>query len=377
MTLVRVFDAPITALRWVAMLLYCSPKPIELSQFSFDEPLTPRMKTAMRSALSKYYHSSRKSVYGRVTRMHWTSDINESFGMSTLSTPMTPLHCWNLRRFCNKPTALYWAHPAQINDRCPRVLFACAYKEWFRAHDNDPNIEFDHFFANPIRITSSGPGTVAGILEAHRSLCNQAVHLLDMIRQGKADEVHLITWPDPRNYRLLPLYRAIIVVLDELALFNATKPHQPISLDEQVQRQTVLMILTGDQTGLSAPISFESVRSQSLPLLKADTVDNVDIIRVSLRTAVRFIADLQRKEEDAFPDLRQNTTDRSIGPSTKNISFGLVSADEWVDEIMHKAQEEGANNVFEMKWAAEMMKAEQEGNGNLTPELYHFSPMWI
>ena len=187
------------------MLLYRSSKAMETSGFSFDEPLTPRIKTAMRSALSKYYHSSRKSKHGRETRMHWTSDIDKLFGMSTLSTPMTPLHCWNLRKFCNKPTALYWAHPAQINDRCPLLTFACAYKEWFRAHDNDPNIEFGSFFANPIRITSSGPRKIPGILEAHRYLCNQAVYHLDMIQRGKANEVHLFTWADPRNYKLLPL----------------------------------------------------------------------------------------------------------------------------------------------------------------------------
>ena len=212
--------------------------------------------------------------------MRWTSDIDELFGMSTLSNPMTPLECWNLRKFCNKPTALYWTHPAQINDRCPRLPFACAYKEWFRAHDNDPNIEFGHFFANPIRVTSSGPGTVAGILEAHRSLCKETVYLLDLVQQGKAGEVRLSTWPDPRNYKLLPLYRAIIILLDELAPFNVTKPHQPVFLDEQVQRQTVLMILTGDETGLSTPINFESIRSQSLPLPKADIADRVDVIRV-------------------------------------------------------------------------------------------------
>ena len=44
---------------------------------------------------------------------------------------------------------------------------------------------------------------------------------------------------------------------------------------------------------------------------------------------------------------------------------------------MHRAEEEGANNVPEMKRAAEMMKAEQEGNDYPTPEFDHFSPMWI
>lgn len=137
------------------------------------------------------------------------------------------------------------------------------------------------------------------------------------------------------------------------------------------------MILTGDEIGLSAPISFEGVRSQSLPLLKADIADPVDIIRVSLRTAVRFIADLERREENAFPDLRPSATDRSIGPGTGNMSFGLISAEEWADEIMQRAEEEGAKNVCAMKSTARMMRAEQEGNGHLTPEFTNFSPMWI
>ena len=292
--------------------------------------------------------------------MHWTSDISELFGMSTLSNPMMPIQCRNLRRFCNKPTALYWTHPAQVDGRCPLVLFGCAYKEWFRAHDNAPNIKFGHFFANPIRITSSGPGTVAGILEAHRTLCNQAAYLLDMVRQGRADEVPLSTWPHPSNYRLLPLYRAIIIVLDELAPPKVASPHQPVFLDEEAQRQTVLMVLTGDGTGLSAPISFESVRPQSHPLLKAEIGDDVDVIRVSLRTAVTYIADLQRREEEAFPDLR---------PSASNASG-------WVDKIMHKAEEEGIGNVFEIQCAMKEMKAEQKENGHLPPEFSSFSPMW-
>ena len=44
---------------------------------------------------------------------------------------------------------------------------------------------------------------------------------------------------------------------------------------------------------------------------------------------------------------------------------------------MHRAEEEGANNVPEMKYAAEMMKAEQNGDGYPTPEFDNFSPMWI
>lgn len=192
-----------------------------------------------------------------------------------------------------------------------------------------------------------------------------------------AEEVFGFTWPDPRHYKLLPLYRAIILVLDESAPCTEIEPHQHILLDEQIQRQTVLMILTGEKTGLSAPINFESVRSQSLPLQGVDIADQVDAIRVSLKTAIRFIADLQQREEEAFPELKPSATDLSIGPNTDDISYGLVSADEWVDEIMHKAEKKGANNVYEINCVVRKMKTEHEGNRCSTPELTNFSPSWI
>lgn len=157
---------------------------LELSQFSIDEPLTSEMKTQMRSKLTQGYHSSSKSVYGHETKIRWSSYHGDSTGMFTLQNPVTPLHCWTMLKFCNKPTAFYWAHSAQVNDHCPLLTFACIYKEWFRCHDNHPDIEIGHFFANPIRIASSGPETIAGILEAHKSLCDEAVSLLETIQRG-------------------------------------------------------------------------------------------------------------------------------------------------------------------------------------------------
>lgn len=69
------------------------------------------------------------------------------------------------------------------------------------------------------------------------------------------------------------------------------------------------MVLIGDDNGLSAPITFDIIRSHSLLLGKADIAGDVDNIRVSLKTAIHFIANLQRKEEEAFPDLDRIATD--------------------------------------------------------------------
>lgn len=56
-----------------------------------------------------------------------------------------------------------------------------------------------------------------------------------------------------------------------------TNQHERIKLDEPLQRQTVIMDLTDDDNGLSAPTTFDTIRSQSLLLAKADTADDVDI----------------------------------------------------------------------------------------------------
>lgn len=77
----------------------------------------------------------------------------------------------------------YWARSAQKYGHCPLLIFGCIYKEWFR-HES-PNIEFGHFFANPIRVASIGPTTIFAILQAHRSLCDQVSVLLGKIERGE------------------------------------------------------------------------------------------------------------------------------------------------------------------------------------------------
>lgn len=78
-----------------------------------------------------------------------------------------------LRKLCNKSTALCWAYSAQIDDRCPRLIFGCIYEEWSRCHNHESRIDFEHFNANPVSITSAGPTTISGILEACEYLYNK------------------------------------------------------------------------------------------------------------------------------------------------------------------------------------------------------------
>ena len=58
---------------------------------------------------------------------------------------------------------------------------------------------------------------------------------------------------------------------------------------------------TATEEGLSAPISFESLKSQSLPLERSDVItQDVDVVKVSLVAALQFIVSLDVREDLAI-----------------------------------------------------------------------------
>jgi hypothetical protein len=119
--------------------------------------------------------------------------------------------------------------------------FGSIYKEWFRCHGDEPNIKFGHFFTSPIRITFTGPETIAGILKAHKSLYEQGYSLLSEM-DGVYSKIHLSFWPKPQQHKLLPLCWAIIVLIDQLAPSETSELNGFVYVDKYAQRQSVVMI---------------------------------------------------------------------------------------------------------------------------------------
>lgn len=121
--------------------------------------------------------------------------------------------------------------------------------------------------------------------------------------------------------------------------------------DEVIQKQNVLLVLTGDQLGLSAPLSFDTIKAQAFPLARDDvsTDDGIDIIRVSMWTAMQLIVDLERREEAAFPELALP----NIMPVANWVddSIRWVTPDDRADGIMLEAAEKGIQNVQQMKYS--------------------------
>lgn len=301
---------------------------------SIHNPLNSEMRAKVATKLKQQYIVEEDTIFGRQIKVNWATDFGEDIGTTKLKhsiTPATVVGKWTLQRFLNKPTALYLAYSAQKRDACSSILFACIYKDWFHHHADNPKFGYGHFFANPSQINSTGPKTIADICKAHKSLSNQVSSLSDQDGQAKA---RLHDRRSPQNYKLHPLCRAVLIILDE----RCPNPGGRLSIEDQIQRQNVLIVRTREEDGLSTPIIFDTIRSQSLPLggSDVDTEESENMIRVSLRTAVKFILDLQQREEMAFPNLRGKPDNRS------------ERADRCAVNILRKVDQRGNSNVIEI-----------------------------
>lgn len=127
------------------------------------------------------------------------------------------------------------------------------------------------------------------------------------------------------------------------------------------------MVPLGGESGLSVPISFESLREGALFLAKPDvtTHDGIEVIRVALATAVHFVADLQQREELAFPASAPNlAVESALCPHarlSKILPANRTNLDEWVEKFMEIADDEGVDNVTEVQKAVLTVKALYQG----------------
>ena len=350
-------------------------EPEDVRAANRDGSLKIKWYSSLRAELRIAYLVKRQATFGRDIKDYWTSDG----GMDKVVDPIPLLrfHRWNLEPLCNKPTTLYWELSAQETSHpyCPGFIFACIYKFWFRFHNNAPKIEFGKFFAHPIRITETGPQTIPEILKTHAHLCDGAASHLKIVKSGDTGNcpIERSRW---QHFHLLPLCRAIIVLLDEL-LPPLIKMNNTISLDDEIRRQTAVLVLTGYDQDLSCGIDFDTLRAESLPLRRRDVsaTDSANMIRVLLKTAVQFIAELQQREERASSSSRRDSTETPLGSQTNAISTVVNDADEYVGNILANPTESSSWSAIQEAFGS--VKARQRADMNPELDFSHWSPRWI
>ena len=297
-----------------------------------------------RTAIKRCYHEESQRKLGEDIKDYWNGDRSMS-RLEDLDPIPEICESRRLDLLCNKSTILYWKTSAQSEDFgiYSRIIFACIYKCWFRFHESQPSLNFGKFVAHPFRITRNGPQTIPDILKAHGCLCSHIASQLSL-KKGTDGVTHPIGRSQWQHYHLLPLCRAMITLLDRGSLPPEIDEDIHVLLDHEVQRWTVILVLTGERQGLSEAVNFDAIRSESLPLKRHDVggIDGANIVRMLMRTAVHFIAGLQRREEIAL----SNSSQGCVGSKLKSDRDGVSKA-------THKSDEYGgilSGNPCKNKW---------------------------
>ena len=284
-------------------------------------PISPALRELIRADLKEYWHLTRLEAFRWRTKTNWNTDDTQRVVLESETGTVTPRE---VLHFCNKPTALYYLQTAHHHDALgrniliPAMIFAMISREWLQYHASKPNIEFGHYVANPIRVATGGPSDVQGIIHAHKSLCKQAAEL--MVKARLEDlTVCLPRAADLDAYKIQPLYKAVILLVDRFDMDLEPDASGVFDLQKAIHRQSVLVARTGMEAGLSSQISFSSLKGKTLPLERSDCGmdSNVEVVRTSLANGIRFILDLEKRELTACPqNLPVCGSDLGLNPSS-------------------------------------------------------------
>ncbi|KAL9580343.1 MAG: hypothetical protein Q9212_004554 [Teloschistes hypoglaucus] len=225
------------------------------------------------------------------------------FGLLALppSSSIPQVYLEHIQDSCNKSTAIYSITPrpephtdAYCRDVALRIeIIFLIYEQWFRDHNVD--IDFGNFVTKFIRIETSNDEqhqTIENIIKIHTAWCEHVEISLPLCSRKKDStgaeiddpsfEFHGCMGINRRQamfYKLQPLFRALILVVDHRASSGAEK--------------LVHLVRTNTPSKLSAPIDFDSIS----PKLHSDMFsghDKDNVVTTTLPVAIDFVTREER-----------------------------------------------------------------------------------
>lgn len=149
------------------------------------------------------------------------------------------------------------------------------YRKWFRPYRSD--IERGQFIAKVVDVydqpESSNEATAVDVAMVLRS----TIH------------TRLLSLPPKQFYTITPLFKALVVVIP-------AESYCICSSISNISTMTVLVLLTGENDGLSGPIYFDSIENQA----ERVTISGLHGIRTKIEVAVDFIIGLEQREAAVF-----------------------------------------------------------------------------
>jgi hypothetical protein len=212
---------------------------------------------------------------------------------------------------CNKSAPIYILPHASLSrwdwQLLRIVLHNYLYRTWFQPYRSE--IDCGQFLAQPIIVSSTPPPpSLEGPADAARFVSSMSGAIcahVEATQQKIGDRGHDVTplnelrvlaaelgssadseWIHGQKFLLLqPLFRAVAVVIRSNDYSIAVPA---------ISQIPVLLVLTGVDQGLSAPITFESIMDKSRAHHRLE--HSIQAVETSLATAVGFLMYLEKRE---------------------------------------------------------------------------------
>ncbi|KAL7957814.1 hypothetical protein V8C34DRAFT_314528 [Trichoderma compactum] len=298
----------------------------------------------------------RELTHGRSTDPRWIYQPNIS-DLAFLAAEMT---LQEANDCCNKAVPLYIfsAKRTIYLSLFVEVLHNYLYHQWFIPYESE--IEYLQFltktFLPELLPDDLQPGPLVDLaIQVHEAICTRAQEARDAVKDLEPPyPLQPIPPKGPKKWGLYkyacvdyivrdqeffllrPLFRAIMIII-RLEEYNDE--------DLDIRQVPVLLVRTGIEEGLSAPISFEPITHRIKTVIQS-TNSSEAVVQVTLETAVDFVMSLDKREIAAFghqPDpilSTRNLGDGGLyGPSIRKDAQGMGWGDEelrgpsskWVD----------------------------------------------
>ncbi|KAJ0120483.1 hypothetical protein J7T55_015212 [Diaporthe amygdali] len=224
-----------------------------------------------------------------------------------------------------------------------------AWREGHHQNGELENRQQYRWLANAVALEGHpGPrGAIDDTIRTHKMICEE----LQNLQNKPISSEDPYTWVE-HGFEMGPIYRFVIIVLDrQLALEHGRGKDEAETCDILFERCSVLLVCTGDENHLSAPIDLSTLTAAglALPLARSEAalinpVGTQQVVRVRLRTALRFVMDLERREINASSRLtaRRNVLDAGM----------LREAESWAGDAIAHAESHGSINHDPDTWGA-------------------------
>lgn len=198
-----------------------------------------------------------------------------------------------------------------------------------------PNLQQTRNFANAVALFGDYDlRTVEGIAATHKRICDTLVFTQD--RPVSPEDP--FTWAE-HGVEMGVVYPSIIIIA-----YNDLKDWKNRTEAEcrhyLFKESTVMLVRTGDEAHLSAPIDLSGLGGVTQP----SGNDKQQFVNIRLQTAVRFIMDLERREQEHSS--RLTAMKRILDEET------FRDADAWAMKALEAAERHGSIDRNKETWEA-------------------------